>query len=349
MAAADNHRVSNSQRTSVLGRPYGKPAVWYVGVIVVLVVGGAWVVHAAGGTRTAFPHVMYFPVVLAALVFGARGAIGVGVAAGIAIGPWMPLDVAADVGQPTFGWLVRTGFLIGVGIVVGEGRRHLLGLVANRQQFVSAISHEVRTPLAGIIGFSQLLADRYHELPEAERREFASLVHHEVTQLSDIVDGYIISARLEDHALVIDPRFVDLRVLVREVVDRLPMPGDVLLDDVGDDLTCWADPLRVRQILRSVLSCISANGGRSLQIRGSRTHSEVVVAIEATGAEIDSDISHLALESGQLSALHSGTRTLPVALGLGVPVRLAELMGGALRCGLEMGRVRLDLAFPIPR
>lgn len=340
--------VTSQQRTSIIARKYGRPAIWYALAILVLVAGGSLAVYWSGGTRTAVPHIMYFPVVLATLAFGTRGAIGAGLTAGLAIGPWMPLDVTAGADQPTLGWLTRTVFLIGVGLLVAEGRRHLLGLVANRQQFVSAISHEVRTPLAGIMGFAQILTDRYDSLPDVERREFANLIHHEVTQLSDIVDGYIIAARLDDHALVIDPGFVDLRVLAREVIDRLPVPGDVTLEDVGHDLTCWADPLRVRQILRSVLANVQTNGGECLRIRPTRSATEVVVTIEATGAAIDPDVSLTALESGHPSTLSSGTRTLPVALGLGVSTRLAELMGGALRCRLEPGRIILDLAFPVP-
>lgn len=339
--------MTERHRIPLLARSYSRPVIGYGMAIAVLVVVGVFVVYASGGTRTAFPHVMYFPVVLGALVFGARGALGVGVVAGLAIGPWMPLDVVAAVPQPTLGWLVRTAFLVGVGFLVAEGRRHLLGVVANRQRFVSAISHEVRTPLAGIMGFSRLLADRYDELPDGERREFANLIHHEVTQLSDIVDGYIIAARLEDHALVIDPRFVDLRALAREVIDRLPTPTEVTLDDSGDDFTCWADPLRVRQILRTVLANVVASGGRDLHVRPERAESEVVVTIAAAGSDLDPDVSLTAIESGHPSTLSSGTRTLPVAMGLGVPARLAELMGGALRCSKESGRIQLDVSFPI--
>lgn len=75
-------------------------------------------VYVAGGTRTAWPHVFYFPIVLAAVSFRVRGAIMVAVAATLLCGPAMPLDTAAGVSQGTANWLTRGGFFVGIGLVV---------------------------------------------------------------------------------------------------------------------------------------------------------------------------------------------------------------------------------------
>lgn len=196
-------------------------AVWLA-----LVVGGLGagylLVWWAGGTKSALPHVMYFPIVLAAFLSGSRAGALAGAAAGLLLGPLMPLDVTSGQGQALTGWVIRMGFFIGVGWVVGEGRRQLMRMAESRQRFVSAISHELRTPLAGALGFSKLLAEQQGELSAEEVREFADLIHREMNLLSDVVDGYLISARFDDSALIIEPRDVELHRLVTQVMDELP-------------------------------------------------------------------------------------------------------------------------------
>lgn len=76
-------------------------------------------VHLGGGTQTATLHVMYLPVIAAAVTLGAVGGVAAGVAAGLALGPWMPQDVAAGVFQSPFNWLLRLGFFAAAGLLAG--------------------------------------------------------------------------------------------------------------------------------------------------------------------------------------------------------------------------------------
>lgn len=92
--------------------------VWAAGLFVLLVV--AWgVVHAAGGTRTAWPHLFYVPIVAAALPFGWRGGLVAAAGATVACGPLMPLDVAAGAAQDVANWSTRGGFFAVVGLLAG--------------------------------------------------------------------------------------------------------------------------------------------------------------------------------------------------------------------------------------
>ena len=61
-------------------------------VVVLGLLGSAWFVYSTGGVQYATLHILYLPIILAALVFGAPGGILAGVCAGLVIGPFMPLD-----------------------------------------------------------------------------------------------------------------------------------------------------------------------------------------------------------------------------------------------------------------
>ena len=197
----------------------------------------------SGGTRTAMPHVMYLPIVVAALVGGVRAGAATGALAGLLIGPLTPLDTVDGTEQAVAGWALRLFFFVVVGAVVGEGRRRLLRVEETRQKFISAVAHEVRTPLSAILGFSQIISERFDNLPEPELREFVQVINKEVGELQDIIEGYIVAARLDDSALVFEPRSIELDTTVRQALDGCRMRWSTPSSTSTSSLRC-AGPTR---------------------------------------------------------------------------------------------------------
>jgi EAL domain-containing protein (putative c-di-GMP-specific phosphodiesterase class I)/GGDEF domain-containing protein len=89
-----------------------------LGAATMLVLGAA-LVYVTGGTKEPYLHVLYIPIFLVALFFGPWGGLVAGLVAGVLIGPWMPLDVAARIPQETYGWAFRAGIFTLAGCVVG--------------------------------------------------------------------------------------------------------------------------------------------------------------------------------------------------------------------------------------
>lgn len=90
-----------------------------VAVLALLLGAAAAIVFATGGTRYAYAHVTYVPIIAAAFFFGLRGGLAAGIVAGLVMGPFMPLDVQAWTLQGTENWLTRTGFFVLVGSLSG--------------------------------------------------------------------------------------------------------------------------------------------------------------------------------------------------------------------------------------
>jgi hypothetical protein len=86
-------------------------------------------VLATGGIKYVYSHSMYIPILLAGFVFGARGGVLAGLAGGVVLGPFMPIETATGEPQLLLNWLYRTGLftLIGLfnGVAVDMLRRQL--------------------------------------------------------------------------------------------------------------------------------------------------------------------------------------------------------------------------------
>ena len=88
--------------------------------MLIMLLAGAWAAtYAGGGTTTAWPHLFYVPIVLAALPFGIKGGVLVASASALLCGPLMPLDVATGEAQAVANWLTRGVFFVSIGAVSG--------------------------------------------------------------------------------------------------------------------------------------------------------------------------------------------------------------------------------------
>lgn len=90
-----------------------------VSIVLGLLVVTALLVYASGGTRFAYAHATYVPIVAGAYFFRFPGGVIAGILAGLALGPFMPLDVEAGTSQSAANWLTRGGFFVLIGGLSG--------------------------------------------------------------------------------------------------------------------------------------------------------------------------------------------------------------------------------------
>ena len=93
-------------------------AIAFLAIAALLAATGA-IVYATGGTRYAYLHLAYIPIIFGAVFFGMRGSIATAIAATVVVGPWMPLNVAQGLPQPVTSWGTRGILFIVIGFITG--------------------------------------------------------------------------------------------------------------------------------------------------------------------------------------------------------------------------------------
>ena len=127
-----------------------------------------------------------------------------------------------------------------------------------KDQFLSHVSHELRSPLTAIYQFVTILIDGLAGDLNPEQRDYLTIVLRNVKQLQTMISELLEVTRAETGKLAIDPRCVSLADLIDETFDALLTTAAtktiMLSADVPADLpSAYADPQRLKQILINLI------------------------------------------------------------------------------------------------
>jgi signal transduction histidine kinase len=207
-----------------------------------------------------------------------------------------------------------------------EAERRLQDLIRSKDQFVATISHELRTPLTAVVGIAEELRDSNGSIDNEERQELLGLVADQGLEVSRIVEDLLIVARSDAGNLIIHNQPVDLGTEATKVAQAID--PSITVETNGSPLV-GADPQRVRQIIRNLITNAQRYGGPAIRVvvgaEGTRGFLEVRDSGEPLSPLGRSEIFEPYTRAEQRPGV-----TASVGLGLTVSRRLARHMGGDL-------------------
>ncbi|MCB1065428.1 MAG: HAMP domain-containing histidine kinase [Verrucomicrobiae bacterium] len=260
---------------------------------------------------------------------------------------------------------LRAGALLGVAwLALGTGfwktwRTLVLQQRLNQQQanLISSISHELRTPVAGI----RLLAERLSTSDSArsERdQKYARLVTRETERLTGLIDNILDTGRIADGRKQYEFEWIDLHALLRETAVRYTLLASdedkVLTSSLPDavELPLLADPIAVQQAIGNLLDNalkFSAPGSEvKISVQTDETDSEAIITVADHGPGIEAgDLPRIfdLFYRGQAETQRATTGT---GLGLFLVRSIAEAHGGRVEAASEVGSgSEFRLIFPL--
>jgi signal transduction histidine kinase/CheY-like chemotaxis protein len=204
-----------------------------------------------------------------------------------------------------------------------------------KSEFLSQMSHELRSPLTAIMGFGELL--RYSELNEKQQHR-VSLILKAGEHLGAIVNEVLDLSRIEAGDISISPEPVPLQPLIADALElMLPLADEkgVIVNATvysAESGYVWADNQRLKQVIINLVSnAIKYNrpGGEVTVSAEALAGRRIRIAVDDTGPGIDeASIGKLFVPFERLDA--SATDIEGTGLGLALSRTLIEAMGGTI-------------------
>lgn len=262
--------------------------------------------------------------------------------------------------QVHFSPMRRDGKLLGV-VSVFHDLTEIRRLEEVRRDFVANLSHELKTPLTAIRGFSETLLEG-NEDPEASRKQLEIIFRH-ATELTHLVENLLNLSRIESGKEEIRTEPIPLKSFVEALLERFQTQARVrrieLIDEIGAarraappneeaDPVIQADPSKLNQILSNLLdnAIKYAPEGGKIWIRyrvesdpdeTAKGGSPSVIEVEDTGPGIPAADQERIFERFYRVDKARSRDSGGAGLGLAIVKHLVELHGGSIEVESEMG------------
>lgn len=210
----------------------------------------------------------------------------------------------------------------------------------NKSAFLSTISHEFRTPLTSIIGYSEFLADNAAE--PGMVAEDAEVIHREATRLSRMVDDVLLMDRVDNGRLSLHLQPLDVNDVAASVTEamrpqmirhRLELQLDPALPRV------LGDQDRLEQALTNLIGNalkFSAYGG-AITVATARSGAEIVMSVQDEGMGIaPGDLERIFQRFERVETGISG-RVVGTGLGLAIVSEIVNLHHGRVEVASTIG------------
>ena len=229
-----------------------------------------------------------------------------------------------------------------------ESLDDLASAAHERAALLSAVSHDIRAPLAAIRMMTEILEDRADAISEFQRTELISRVRAEARRTEGVLSDLVAANRLGSGLEAPRRMRVDHEQVIYESARELAgATHSITVDAVRGDLTLWADEVQVERIVDNLISNAITHtpAGCKILISAVGKADVVELSVDDDGPGVPDEMRvsvFAAYVRGERSADRPGT-----GLGLFLVQQFARFHGGSARCmPSERGGARFLVTLP---
>ena len=215
-----------------------------------------------------------------------------------------------------------------------------------KDKFITITNHELRTPLAVLRGYFDLIEMELEDSGNADLTEYVGIINHTITEMMDMIESMHDLSSFKKYVSKLDRAIVDINDIVTEVTKEVRVlfenrnvQFDIQTD--GDMLSAFVDRKMifkaVRELIQNALKYTDKGGQVTIAAKPVPGRNQIYISVKDTGIGIPLDKQELIFEpfyEVQDVLHHSTSKTDFMGGGIGVGLSLTkeivELNGGEL-------------------
>jgi signal transduction histidine kinase len=321
-------------------------------------------IYAHNGIRSEYYLLYYLPILHASVRLNFRDAVGTCLLSAVSyllVGMLERPDasVTTSVISRVLTFTVSAGLLGGFFVLLSREQRayrsmtkHYQEAIEAKNEFLSRVSHEFRTPLTAIVGFSQLLYEHDKSLDPGRHQEYLTVIREQSQHLARMIEDMLDMSRIDDGRLVLQQEATNLPDVIESAMALLDKPSDrdrveVTVEPAAP--TAWADRNEVEQaisrILYNALEFSKPDGRVSLHVQAEgEAREEVRVIVQAPGIDVKDE--EMAPFFGPSAVVLTERPSSGNSLGLAVARALIEMHSGRIWVDDAEGGPAINFTLP---
>ncbi|MEK8130570.1 HAMP domain-containing sensor histidine kinase [Paenibacillus filicis] len=214
----------------------------------------------------------------------------------------------------------------------------------SRSEFFASISHELRTPMAYLEGYTHVLKEGLYE-SEQEKERYLDIIHKEAVRLTRLIEDLFALSKMEEGKISLDLEWIDLA----EVIEHSLKKVELNLKSKGLNLSVgipasvplvYADGLRMEQIYMNLLdNAIRYTEAGNIDVQVSTAEPDrVITVIEDSGIGIPAEELPYIFERFYRVEKSRSRERGGTGLGLAIVKKLVNIQGGSIQVSSSLGQ-----------
>lgn len=215
-------------------------------------------------------------------------------------------------------------------------------LESMREEWLANITHDIKTPLASIQGYAEIISDKDYEFTRDEMQEYTEIIYSKSKYIKELVDELNLSTRLKNNALSLNKQNTNLVALFRNVVidilnDSRYENRNIEFNSNIDVIEKEVDVMLLKRALTNLIFNAVVHNNESVQVKVDiKKIDKINISIKDNGNGINTkDLEHI------FDRYYRGTNTGEAhkgsGLGMAISKEIINNHGGEIQINSKLG------------
>lgn len=211
-----------------------------------------------------------------------------------------------------------------------------------KDYFISLASHELKTPVTSLKGYTQLLQTTYQEHGDSFLINALDVIEKQTVRLNKFIAELLDLSKIKSGNLLFDEEYFELNHFLKEIMEekRQLNPRHLINFDAGDAAVVYADKERIRQVVANIVNNAVkySPGSNTIYVKSEIRNDEVVVSIEDHGIGI-TEVDQGKIFDRFYRAADKSAKTYPgFGIGLYIASEIIKRSNGTISVKSEPGK-----------
>ena len=229
-------------------------------------------------------------------------------------------------------------------LALKESREKLLQLNADKDVFISILSHDLKSPFNNLLGLSKLLIEDIRKLDIDEIESLAKHINKTARTTYNLLEDLLKWARMQQGNIPFNPQnlsFGDICKSILEILNPNAKTKNITINYSGKDgINIFADVDMLKSVLRNLVSNAIkfTNTGGTISIKAEQTDLNVTISVLDNGIGITPDVLNKLFDLSQVITTKGTAKETGTGLGLLLCKEFVEKHGGKIWVESQVGK-----------
>jgi signal transduction histidine kinase len=237
--------------------------------------------------------------------------------------------------------------------IISNKLKYLLKLNAEKDQFITILAHDLKSPFSGILGLLQLLSENITKNTTEKNLDLINNIQQSAKNTLILLEGLINWTKSQIGNLPFEPKVYDIKEVFTDIIELFQPLAELknisVNKHINEKTIVFADINMLKTILRNLISNaikFTDENGR-IDISAEKTKSFVTISVSDNGSGMSSSILKHLFSISHVRSTNSPSNVKGSGLGLLICKELTEINGGKISAESELGRgSKFIITFP---